>query len=332
MSAMRTIGVVGAGAWGTALAQTAALAGREVVLWARDAETVATVNAAHENPRRLPGLVLDRAIRATCEIADACRTDAVILAAPAQTLRAVARDMAPHLPAGTPVVIAAKGLERASRAFMTDVLAEALPQAVPAVLSGPSFAVDVARGLPTAVTLAAADEAVAAGLVAALGHAAFRPYSSTDPIGVQVGGAVKNVLAIACGIVVGRDLGASAQAALIARGFAEMSRFGRALGARTETLAGLSGLGDLVLTATNAQSRNFSFGLALGRGDGTQALLREGAAVTEGVWTAPAVVERAAGLGVEMPISAAVAAVVAGRIGLNAAIEGLMSRPLRAEA
>lgn len=331
MIRIASVGVIGAGAWGTALAQNAALAGRSATLWARDPATVAAINTGHENSRRLPGVTLDTAVRASGDIAEACRADAIVLAAPAQALREVARDMAPHVAPGIPVVIAAKGIERTTGTFMTDVLAEALPQAVPAVLSGPSFAADVARGLPTAVTLAAADETLAASLVLALGHAAFRPYSSSDLTGVQVGGAVKNVLAIACGIVIGRALGASAQAALIARGFAEMSRFGRALGARTETLAGLSGLGDLVLTATNAQSRNFSFGLALGRGDGTEALLGDGAAVTEGVWTAPAVVNRAGGLGVEMPISAAVAAVVTGRIGLDEAIEGLMSRPFRAE-
>lgn len=331
MISIETVGVIGAGAWGTALAQAAALAGRTVVVWARDDRTVAAINTRHENPRRLPGVALEAGIRATADMAEACRADAVVLAAPAQTLRDVARGMTAHLRPATPVVIAAKGIERSTGAFMVDVLSEALPEAVPAVLSGPSFAADVARGLPTAVTLAAADEALAAGLVMALGHAAFRPYSSSDLTGVQIGGAVKNVLAIACGIVVGRALGASAQAALIARGFAEMSRFGHALGARPETLAGLSGLGDLVLTATNAQSRNFSFGLALGRGDGTGALLAEGAAVTEGVWTAPAVVARAGSLGVEMPICAAVAAVVAGRLALDAAIDGLLSRPFRAE-
>jgi glycerol-3-phosphate dehydrogenase (NAD(P)+) len=331
MIAIGTVGIIGAGAWGTALAQTAALAGRSVVLWARDERTAWAINARHENPRRLPGVVLQPGIRATTDIAEACHADALVLAVPAQALRNVAAGLTAHLGAAMPVVIAAKGIERTSGAFLVDVLAEVLPAAVPAVLSGPSFAADVARGLPTAVTLAAADAGLAAALVSALGHAAFRPYSSTDLTGVQIGGAVKNVLAIACGIVVGRALGASAQAALIARGFAEMSRFGHALGARPETLAGLSGLGDLVLTATNAQSRNFSFGLALGRGDDTEALLTDGAAVTEGVWTAPAVVARAAGLGVEMPICAAVAAVVTGRIGLDDAIEGLMSRPLRPE-
>ncbi len=331
MSEIRSVGVVGAGAWGTALASVAARAGRAVSIWARDARTVDDINRHHENRLRLPGIALDEKIVATRALEEACAADATILAVPAQAVRAVAQEMARLLPAGRPVVIAAKGIERGTEAFMSDVLAETLPQAVPAVLSGPSFADDVAHGLPTAVTLACADGETGAALVDALGYAAFRPYRSGDLIGVQVGGSVKNVLAIACGVVNGKALGASAHAALVARGFAELTRFGRALGAKPETLSGLSGLGDLVLTATSAQSRNYSFGISLGRGDAVATILDGRKAVTEGVWTAPAVVDRAARLNVEMPICTAVAAVVAGRASVDRAIEALLARPFREE-
>lgn len=334
-SQIKSIGVVGGGAWGTALATAAARAGRDVVIWANDPKTVDDINRHHENRMRLPGVTLDPRITATRVLAEACAADAIILAVPAQSVRAVSADMGALpldvLPEGRAVVIAAKGLERASGLFMTDVLAETLPRASVAILSGPSFADDVAHGLPTAVTLACADEATGAALVTAIGHSAFRPYRSSDLVGVQVGGALKNVLAIACGVVVGKALGASAQAALVARSFAELTRFGQALGARSETLAGLSGLGDLVLTATSAQSRNYSFGVALGRGDSVEELLGPRQPVTEGVWTAAAVVGRSRELGVEMPICEAVAAVVAGEIGVDAAIEGLLARPFRAE-
>ncbi|MCT8972361.1 NAD(P)H-dependent glycerol-3-phosphate dehydrogenase [Microbaculum marinisediminis] len=331
MSAVGTVGVIGGGAWGTALASVAARAGRPVRLWARDVKTVEDINRHHENRMRLPGVALDAGIVATRSLEETCAADVLILAVPAQAVRGVAQEMAGVLPAGRPVVIAAKGIERGTEAFMSDVVAEALPQAVPAVLSGPSFADDVAHGLPTAVTLACADEAVGRTLVEAIGYSAFRPYRSSDLTGVQVGGAVKNVLAIACGVVVGKALGASAHAALVARGFAELTRFGRALGARPETLSGLSGLGDLVLTATSPQSRNYSFGVSLGRGDTVDTILGGRKAVTEGVWTAPAVVDRAAKLDVEMPICAAVAAVVAGRASVDTAIEALLSRPFREE-
>jgi len=325
------VGVIGAGAWGTALATAAARAGRPVVLWGRDPATVATINADHENRTRLPGIALDKAIGATTDLAEACRADMIILGVPAQSVRSVSAAMAAHLRAGTPVLIAAKGFERETGALMSDVLAETLPQAVAAVLSGPSFASDVANGLPTAVTLAAAAEDTARALVDAIGHPAFRPYRSTDLIGVQAGGALKNVLAIACGVVVGKALGASAQAALVARGFAELTRFGQAIGGRPETLAGLSGLGDLVLTATSPQSRNYSFGVALGRGEAVAGMLDPGRPVTEGAWTAAAVVDRSRTLGVEMPICEAVAAVVAGEIDVDRAIEGLLARPFRSE-
>jgi glycerol-3-phosphate dehydrogenase (NAD(P)+) len=318
------IAVIGAGAWGTALANIAARAGRTVTLWARDPATIAAIAATREGPR-LPGVRLDDRVAATGAIADIPHADAVLLVVPAQALRVAATALAPHLGKSTPVVACAKGIERGTRKFMTEVIAAALPNATPAILSGPSFASDVARGLPTAVTLACADDAVAAALSRALGSPAFRPYHTTDVRGVEIGGAAKNVLAIAAGIVQGRKLGASATAALVTRGFAELARFGRACGARTETLTGLSGLGDLVLTCASPQSRNFSLGIALGEGRAAPDKLAEGA------FTAAVLVEIANERHVEMPISAAVAAVLDGRLTVDGAIESLLTRPFRAE-
>jgi len=318
------IAVIGAGAWGTALANSVARAGREVTLWARDAAAVAAMTATRESPR-LPGVKLDARVTATGAIADVAHADAVLLVVPAQALRTAASGLAPHLREKVAVAACAKGIERGTRKFMTEVIAEALPNAVPAILSGPSFASDVARGLPTAVTLACADEAVAAALTRALGSPAFRPYHTTDVRGVEIGGAAKNVLAIAAGIVQGRRLGASATAALVTRGFAELARFGRAYGARTETLTGLSGLGDLVLTCASPQSRNFSLGIALGEGRAAPASLAEGA------FTAAVLVEMANEKTVEMPIAAAIAAVLDGTLTVDGAIESLLTRPFRAE-
>jgi glycerol-3-phosphate dehydrogenase (NAD(P)+) len=253
------------------------------------------------------------------------RYDAVLLAVPSQQTRAAAVAIAPALRQGTPVIACAKGIERGTHRFMTEVIAEAAPAALPAILSGPSFAADVARGLPAAVTLAAREEAVAAALARALGSATLRPYHSTDVRGVEIGGAAKNVLAIATGIVAGRGLGASAAAALVTRGFAELFRFGRAFGARPETLTGLSGLGDVILTCSSAQSRNYSYGMAVGRGDPAQAVL------AEGIFTAPVLLEMAKEKGVAMPIASAVADILAGRASVDAAVEALLTRPFRAE-
>jgi glycerol-3-phosphate dehydrogenase (NAD(P)+) len=318
------IAVIGAGAWGTALAAVAARAGRTVTLWARDPATVAAIMATRE-ATRLPGVKLDPNIAVTGALAEIAHADAVLLVVPAQALRGAASALAPHLKKNVPVVACAKGIERGTRRFMTEVIAESLPNAAPAILSGPSFAADVARGLPTAVTLACADETVAAALAQALGAPAFRPYHTTDVRGVEIGGAAKNVLAIAAGIVQGRRLGASAIAALVTRGFAELARFGRAHGARTETLTGLSGLGDLVLTCASPQSRNFSFGLALGEGRAPDGKLAEGAS------TAAVLVEMANEKNIEMPIAAAIAAVLDGKLGVEQAIESLLTRPFRAE-
>ncbi len=324
---IESIGVIGGGAWGTALALTAARAGRAVKLWARDRDTVAAIDERRENPRYLPGIKLDH-VAATDSLAVALRADAIVLAVPAQATRAVATAAAPYIPAGTPLVIAAKGLEHDTDQRLSEVIAEVAPETRPVVLSGPGFAADVARGLPTAVTIAADDEALALALCHALARPSFRPYAETDMIGVEIGGAVKNVLAIAAGIVSGRDLGASAQAALTARAFAELRRLGEAIGARPETLMGLSGLGDLVLTCSGPQSRNFAYGLHLGRGGDAEAPH----ALAEGIATASVASDLARRHRVPTPIVDAVAAIVERALTINEAIEGLMHRPLRREA
>ena len=326
-----SVGVIGGGAWGTALAQTLRLAGRDVVLWAREAEVVAEIDASHTNTAFLPGVALDPALRATAALADIAAQDVVLMVAPAQHVRGVATELGKHLGDAKPVVICAKGLEQATGKLLGQVLAETMPQATLAVLSGPSFAADVARGLPAALTLATADEAIGQALATALGYRQLRIYWASDVIGVQLGGAVKNVLAIAAGIVEGRGLGASAHAALVTRGFAELRRFGAALGARPETLMGLSGLGDLLLTCGSRQSRNMSLGRALGQGQTLQAVLGSRRSVAEGVYTAAAVARVAAEMAIDMPISQAVSAIVAGKLSIDAAIEALLSRPLRAE-
>ena len=320
--------VLGAGAWGTALANVVARAGRDVTLWARDEQTAATLAKQRTNAR-LPGVKLEESVEVTGDIACARRGDAVLIAVPAQTLRAVARAIDTSLRPGTPVVACAKGVERGTRKFMTEVIAESAPRAMPAILSGPSFASDVAKGLPTAVTLALSDDARAAELARALGSATFRPYHSTDVRGVEIGGAAKNVLAIAAGIVTGRKLGASASAALITRGFAELFRFGKAFGARPETLTGLSGLGDLILSCSTAQSRNFSAGIALGEGRALDEIRKN--KLAEGIDTAPVLVELAKAKNIEMPISSAVAGVLDGQMSVDDAIGSLLTRPFKAE-
>ena len=325
MPSYRSVGVIGAGAWGTALAGVAARAGRAVVLYARNAESAAQMQSTRANPR-LPGVRLDERIEISGDIAAAARADIILIATPAQNLRDAVSRLAPHLRPATPVVAAAKGIERGTHRFMTEVIAEAAPEAVPAILSGPSFADDVARGLPTAVTLAAKDEALASALVQALGSSTFRPYHTSDVRGVEIGGAAKNVLAIAAGIVEGRKLGASALAALTTRGFSELARLGRACGARGETLAGLSGLGDLVLSCSSLQSRNFALGIALGRGEP-----KPQGKLAEGEFTAPVLIELAASQNVDMPVSKAVAAILSGKVTIDAAIEGLLTRPFKAE-
>ncbi|MEX1083878.1 MAG: NAD(P)H-dependent glycerol-3-phosphate dehydrogenase [Xanthobacteraceae bacterium] len=327
--AFNHIAVLGAGAWGTALAGVVLRAGRNVTLWLRNEEKAAQIARTRESDY-LPGIKLDSRIAVTAQLAEAARADAILLAVPAQSLRAVAAALQPHLASGKPVIACAKGIERDTRKFMTEVIAESLPKAVPAILSGPSFAAEVARGLPAAVTLAAHDEALAAALAEALGSLLFRPYQSTDVRGVEIGGATKNVLAIAAGIVAGRGLGASAAAALTTRGFAELVRLGKTLGARPETLFGLSGLGDVILSCASEQSRNFSLGMAFGRGTAAKDA-RAASKLAEGVFTASVVSDMAQSAQVEMPICAAVAAVVEGRGSLDEAIESLLMRPVGTE-
>jgi glycerol-3-phosphate dehydrogenase (NAD(P)+) len=325
MPSFQSVSVIGAGAWGTALAGVAARAGRDVILYARSSESAAQIAATRTNPK-LSGAQLGPSIRITSDIALAARADIILIATPAQNLREAVAMLAPHLVAATPVIACAKGIERGTHKFMTEVIAETAPQATAAILSGPSFAQDVARGLPTAVTLAAEDEQLAAALVQALGSATFRPYHTTDVRGVEIGGAAKNVLAIAAGIVVARRLGASAQAALTTRGFSELVRLGRAYGARSETMAGLSGLGDLILTCSSPQSRNFALGMALGRGEPPL-----GDKLAEGEFTAPVLIELAASQNVDMPVSNAVAAILSGTTTIDEAIESLLTRPFKAE-
>jgi glycerol-3-phosphate dehydrogenase (NAD(P)+) len=319
--------VIGAGAWGTALANAACRAGRTVTLVARNTAAAARIAHTRESPH-LPGLPLDERVTVTADLAPVAQADAILLAIPAQALGEVVSAIAPSVKAATPVIACAKGIERASGRFMTEVIADGAPRATPAVLSGPSFASDVMRGLPTAVTLATADARLAATLAQALGSTTFRPYHSTDVRGVEIGGAAKNVLAIAAGIVAGRGLGPSASAALVTRGFAELVRFGEACGARAETLVGLSGLGDLVLTCASLHSRNYALGVALGEG---QTLEHAQSKLVEGVSTASALVTMARDRGVEMPVAAAVDAVLDGHLSVDAAIESLLTRPFRAE-
>ncbi|MGK0266859.1 MAG: glycerol-3-phosphate dehydrogenase (NAD(P)+) [Maricaulis sp.] len=332
MTDFQTIGVIGAGAWGTALAQTAAKAGRDVLIWSFEQDVADVINNKHENTIYLPGVALQEDIAAVTAMADLDVCDAVLAVAPAQHLRGTLEKFAPFARRGLPIILCAKGIEQSSLAMMTQVLAETIPSAIPAVLSGPSFAIDTAQGLPTAVTLACKDEKTGTALIEALGTTRFRPYLATDLVGAEIGGAVKNVLAIGCGIVEGRGLGKSAHAALIARGFAEMTRLALALGAKRETLAGLCGLGDLVLTCSSPQSRNMSCGLALGRGVHLDDILGSRRSVTEGVASAPAVVALAKRHGVEMPICEAVDDILAGRTSVEDAIETLLARPFTLES
>ncbi|WP_371425136.1 NAD(P)H-dependent glycerol-3-phosphate dehydrogenase [Tardiphaga sp.] len=325
MANFNSVAVIGAGAYGTALADVAARAGREVVLYARSTAAAELMQTSRVNPR-LPGTAIDDSVFISADLTLAARADIILLAVPSQQLREALTALAPLLPAGIPVIACAKGIERGSYKFMTEVIADIAPHVIPAILSGPNFADDVAAGLPTAVTLACADEDIAVALVQALGSATFRPYHSTDVRGVEIGGAAKNVLAIAAGIVAGKQLGASALAALTTRGFNELLRLGIACGARTETLSGLSGLGDLILSCSSAQSRNFSLGVALGRGEQPAP-----GKLVEGEFTAPVLIELAVSKGVDMPVAMAVAAILAGEATIDQVIEGLLTRPFKAE-
>ncbi|MFZ0423589.1 MAG: NAD(P)H-dependent glycerol-3-phosphate dehydrogenase [Xanthobacteraceae bacterium] len=329
MMSFNHIAVIGAGAWGSALALTCARAGRKVTLWEGNAANAEQLATKRES-LFLPGVQLDERIALAADIADAARAEAILLVVPAQAVRAVATALSGLIAERTPIIVCAKGIERGTKKFMSDVIAECAPKAAMAILSGPSFAADVARGMPTAVTLAAGDAGLAGELAQAVSSTTLRPYHSTDIRGVEIGGAAKNVLAIASGIVTGRALGFSAAAALTTRGFAELMRFGRAYGAKPETMMGLSGLGDLILTCTSPQSRNFSFGISLGRGQRPDDIHRT-TGLAEGVFTAPVLLEMARERHVDMPISSAVAALLGGAMSVEAAIESLLSRPLKAE-
>ena len=323
------LGVIGAGAWGTALAQVAAASGAETLLWAREADVVGAINSHHENSLFLPGVRLSDMIRATSALEDLQPCDALLVVTPAQHMRAVLSQMT----VGTrPLILCAKGIEAETQCLMSEVARQVCPDAPIAVLSGPTFAHEVAKGLPTAITLACEDDGLGRQLAERIAQPAFRPYVATDVIGAEIGGAVKNVLAIACGVVDGAGLGQNARASLIARGFAEMTRFGLARGAQADTLAGLSGLGDLVLTCSSTSSRNFSLGKGLGEGQSAAKLLADRRTVAEGAFTAPVLQQAARAAGVDMPIVDAVCALLSGALDVQAVMTGLLSRPLKGEA
>ncbi len=324
---MSRIAILGAGAWGTALAQTVARTGTTVTLWGRDAAKMAAIAATRENPSYLPGVRLDDAIEPTADMAHALRgTDAILIVTPAQTLAAILPEVAAHAPRAVPLVLCAKGIERGTGRLMSAIAAKLCPDNPVAALSGPSFAADVARGLPTAVTVAAESDDLAGELAALLSSATFRCYSSDDLVGVELGGALKNVLAIAAGAAHGAGLGASAQAALVTRGFVELRRLAETFGARPETLMGLSGLGDLMLTCGSEKSRNFAYGAAIGRGDRL-----DGLPLAEGAFTAQIAASIARDRGVTAPIIEAVDHILEGRMTIAKAVTALMTRPLRSE-
>lgn len=328
MTSYAKFGVIGGGAWGTALAQLLAADGAPVRLWAREEDVVTAINAEHRNPVFLPGAALSESLTATTNLSDMADLDALLVVVPVPFLRAVLAELPPG---DAPLIFCSKGMEAGSFAFPIDMARDLAPLRPHAVLSGPTFAHEVAAGLPTAITLAAADADIAADIARAIARPHFRPYVSTDVIGAEIGGAVKNILAIACGIVDGAGLGLNARAALISRGFAEMTRFGLSRGAQAETLAGLAGLGDLVLTCTSSNSRNFALGQGLGRGESAEMLMADRRTVAEGAFSAPVVAAAARADGIDMPITDTVARLVAGETRVGDAIQALLSRPLRSE-
>lgn len=336
---LHKIAVIGAGAWGTALAITAASAGRTVCLWAREPDVVETVRRTGENTTFLPERPVPPSVTVTNDMAGAVRgADLALLVVPSQFLRPISTRLQTHLPPGVPVVICAKGIERDTGKMMSTVIEEEMPGRPYAALSGPTFAEELAAGLPTAVTVASTcaagpdvETSLASRIALALGTPTFRPYVSDDVIGIEIGGAVKNVLAIACGIATGLGFRSNTRAALITRGLEEMKNLAEALGGRRETVTGLSGIGDLMLTCSSEQSRNMSFGLALGRGESRERILNGRAQVVEGVVNAVAVTDLARKLGVEMPICEAVRSVLEDGVDIAEAVGNLLGRPLRAE-
>jgi glycerol-3-phosphate dehydrogenase (NAD(P)+) len=330
-SSMHSVGVIGAGAWGTALAVAVARAGRQVTLWGRNYADLVEMASRGENRNYLPGIRLNPVPRVTGDLIDVIQNDIVLLVLPAQEIRSLAPLIALSVRPLQPLVICAKGIERGSGRLMTELLKEFIPQARLAVLSGPTFATEVARGLPTAVTIAAADPLLASQLATSFSSRSFRCYASDDLLGVELGGALKNVLAIACGVVSGKGFGDNARAALMTRGLAELRRLGQALGAKPETFMGLSGFGDLTLTCTSGQSRNYSLGLALGQGQTLDDIQADSPKLAEGLYTASAVVQRAEAAGVDVPICAAVDAILNRGADLDTTITSLLTRPLKAE-
>ncbi|MCB1555990.1 MAG: NAD(P)-dependent glycerol-3-phosphate dehydrogenase [Alphaproteobacteria bacterium] len=326
---MTKIGIIGAGAWGTALAQVLAQAGRDVVLWAREPDVAAAINERHENPRFLDSIPLAPSIRATDSLSQTAGCDFLLLVTPAQYVRPTLSAIKGEIASGKPVVICAKGIELKTGLLMSQVAEDEAPGATYAILSGPTFAADIARGMPSAVTLSANDRDVLQEIREGIACRTLRPYITDDVIGAQIGGAVKNVVAIACGIVTGAGLGESARAALMTRGLAEMSRLATAMGAKKETLMGMCGVGDLVLTCTSPQSRNYSFGIEMGQGKTTTAILSDRQGVTEGVHTAVALMTMAKQHAVDMPICCSVYECVEQGVPVQTVIDNLLDRPLR---
>ena len=331
MKPLHTIGIIGCGAWGTALASAIHGAGKKVIVFGRNHEVVNDINNAHRNTRYLPDVVLDKSIKATSDDAHIKTCDALLLVVPAQYIRATAQRLAAHVAPTTPLVICAKGIEAETGTLMAEVVRDSFPENPIAVLSGPTFAAEVARGLPAAVTIASASLDIAKNLCEQLGSRSFRPYASNDIVGVEMAGALKNVIAIGCGIVIGKGLGENARAALMTRGLREITRLAVALGAQGETLMGLAGIGDLVLTCGSTQSRNMSLGVALGRGETLAEILKQRVSVTEGIATSLAAQHLGKTVKVETPIIDAVVSVLHEGANINAVMEKLLSRPLTTE-
>ncbi|MDV7340843.1 NAD(P)H-dependent glycerol-3-phosphate dehydrogenase [Terasakiella sp. A23] len=328
---MAKVGVIGAGAWGTALACAAQRAGNDVLIQAHEPEVAEAINRSHSNPIYLPNTSLDANIKATADLVDLSDSDVILMVAPAQFVRATAKQLKSVIKVGTPLLICAKGIELDSGKIMSEILDEELPDVEIGILSGPTFASEVANALPSACTLAmeSMERAMVVGKL--VGSNRFRIYASDDVVGAQIGGAVKNVLAIASGMVSGKGFGDNARAALITRGISELARLGVAKGAKSETLMGLSGMGDLTLTCNSMQSRNFSLGVALGQGEKLDDILKVRKAVTEGVYTARSVCKLAETLGVEMPICIAVNKILNEGADINQVVDNLLARPFKEE-
>ena len=331
MTIYNKISVIGGGAWGTALAAMAARAGRDVLLWAREDGVVTSINEAHENKDFLPDVTLPESLKATGNLADVATAEVILMVVPAQFVRAIAQDMKVFLKESTPIILCAKGIEQSTGKMMNEVVTEVLPKSPLVVLSGPTFAREVAADMPSAVTIASKYQQIAQNVADTLGQPTFRPYLSRDVVGAEVGGAVKNVLAVACGIVAGLELGDNARAALITRGLAEMVRFGEVFGAKRETMMGLCGLGDLILTCSSVQSRNMSLGMALGQGKSVAEIMSGRISVAEGYHTAGILAEIAERENIDMPIAAAVNEILHKGGDVKEIVQQLMNRPYVSE-